>query len=54
MKVSDLKKRIHDTHPFKPEIRRQRLLFGGKLLENDWTLKEILEPKIKQAKEFMD
>lgn len=52
--VEDLKKRIHEQHPFKPEVGKQRLLFGGKLLENGSTLSSILEKKIQLAREFMD
>lgn len=52
--VLDLKKRIQASHPFKPDAKRQRLLFGGKLLDNSEKLRTILEPKIKQAREFLD
>ena len=42
LRVEDLKRKIQASHPFKPDIKRQRLLFGGKLLDNSEHLRTIL------------
>jgi len=40
--VLDLKKQIAAEHPKKPEIERQRLIFGGKLLKDEDRLADVL------------
>jgi hypothetical protein len=41
--VLDLKKQIATEHPRKPEIERQRLIFGGKLLKDEDCLADVLQ-----------
>ena len=48
--ILDLKKEICSKHSFKPSEDKQKLLFRGKLLSNQESLKEVIkaiaEPKI--------
>ena len=48
--VEQCKLRISSDHPFKPEVTKQRILFGGKLLQNDQILSDLI--KDKQSREF--
>lgn len=41
--ILDLKKQIATEHPKKPEIERQRLIFGGKLLKDEDRLADVLQ-----------
>jgi hypothetical protein len=43
--IGELKHKISQQHPFKPEIGKQRILFGGKLLQNDQILSDLLKDK---------
>ena len=35
LNVEQLKNQIHENHPFKPSIKNQKLLYGGKVLKNE-------------------
>lgn len=44
--VLELKTRLSQEHPQKPEVTRQRLLFSGKLLQDSQILNQLFNPQI--------
>ena len=48
--IEQCKHIISSDHPFKPEVTKQRILFGGKLLQNEQILSDLI--KDKQSREF--
>ncbi|RKP18479.1 hypothetical protein ROZALSC1DRAFT_23195, partial [Rozella allomycis CSF55] len=42
--VSDLKRSLHENHPFKPDPQNQRIIYKGQILANDLLLENVFPP----------
>ena len=45
--IEKVKKEIQEKHPLKPDIQRLKILYAGKILENNEKLSHILNDKLK-------